>query len=51
MGPIESSNSDANLVVLHAQNDRYGLGPMKTSISSPKVAALHAKTTDEGWHL
>ena len=46
---METSNSDANKAVLHAQNDRRGLGPIETCNSAPKVALLHAKTTDEGW--
>ena len=25
------------------------MGPIETSYSDPKVAVLHAKTTDEGW--
>ena len=29
----ETSNSDANHVVLHAQNDRWGMGPLETSNS------------------
>ena len=27
----------------------WGLGPIETCNSGPKVAVLHAKTTDEGW--
>ena len=42
MGPIETSNSDANHVVLHAENDRWGLGPMETSISDANHDVLHA---------
>ena len=49
MGPNETSYSDANHVVLHAKNDRWGLGPMETINSGQNVADLHAKTTDEGW--
>ena len=41
--------SDANRVVLHAQNDRRGLGPIETFNSGPKVSVLLAKTTDECW--
>ena len=33
----------------YAQNDMWGLGPKETCNSGPKVALLHAKTTDEGW--
>ena len=46
LGPLETG---ANHAVLHAQNDRCGLGPIETCNSDPKVAVLHAKTTDEGW--
>ena len=38
MGPMDTSNSDANHVVLHAQKDRWGLGPMETSNSGDKHA-------------
>ena len=47
--PIETSNSGANHVDLNAQNDRWGLAQTETCNSGPKVAVLHAKTTDEGW--
>ena len=43
LGPIETSNSDANQVVLHAQNDRGSLGPMETSRSGANQAVLHAQ--------
>ena len=46
---METSNSGANHAVLHAQYDRWNLGPMETCNSGPEVAVLHAKTTDEGW--
>ena len=46
---METSYSGANNAVLHAQIDRWGPGPIETSISDPKVAVLNAKTTDEGW--
>ena len=46
---METSNSGANHAVLHAQNDGWGLGPIETYYSDPKLAVLHAKTTDEGW--
>ena len=49
LGPIETSNSDANYAVLYAQNDRSCLGPIETCNSSPKDAVLNAKTTDKGW--
>ena len=50
MGPIETSDSDANHAVLHAQNDKWGLGPIETCNSTPKRAVLLAKTADEGWN-
>ena len=40
---METSNSDANHAVLHAQNDRRGLGPMETSNSDANHAVLHAQ--------
>ena len=46
---METSNSGANHAVSHAQNDRRGMGPIETCNSGPKVAVLHAKTTDEVW--
>ena len=48
---METSNSEANQAVLHAQNDRWCLGPIEICYSSPKVAVLNAKTTDKGWDL
>ena len=33
MGPVNTSNSDANLSGLNAQNHRWRLGPIETSIS------------------
>ena len=45
---MKTSISGANDAVLHAQNDRCGLGLTETCSSDPKVAVLHAKTTDEG---
>ena len=48
-GPIETSISDANLAVLHAQNDRWCVGPIEICYSGTKVVVLHAKTSDEGW--
>ena len=44
---METSNSDANNVVLYAQNDRRGLGPMETSNSGANHAVLHAQMTGE----
>ena len=46
---METSISDANNAVLHAQNVWLGLGPTDTCYSAPKFTVLHAKTTDEGW--
>ena len=40
---METSNSDANHDVLHAQNDRGGLGPMETGFSGANHAVLHAQ--------
>ena len=40
---METSYSDANYVVLYAQNDRWGLGPMETSNSGANHAVLHAQ--------
>ena len=46
---METSDSGDNHAVLNAQNDRWGVGPIETSNSAPKVAVLHAKTANEGW--
>ena len=46
---METSISAANHAVFHAQINRRSLGPMKTCNSSPKVAVLISKTTNEGW--
>ena len=46
---METSNSDANHAVMHAQITRRCLGPIDTCNRDPKVAVFHAKTTDEGW--
>ena len=40
---MNTSNSDANHVVLHAQNDRSGLGPMETINSGANRAVFHAQ--------
>ena len=45
----ETSIYGANHADLHAQNDRWGLGPKQICNSAPKVAVLHAKTTEKGW--
>ena len=46
---METSNSGANHAVMHAQNDRWGLGPIDTGNSDAKVAVLHVKATNEDW--
>ena len=46
---METSYSGANYDVMHSQINRRSLGPIETCNSDPKVAVLHAKTTDEGW--
>ena len=46
---FETSNYGANHAVLHAQNDRCGLGPIETINSCRIVAVWVHKTTDEGW--
>ena len=43
LGPIETSNFDANLVVLHAQNDRFGLGPIENINSGHNGAVVNAQ--------
>ena len=45
---METSNSDANHDVFHSQKNWRSLGHIETCNSDPKVAVLHAKTTDEG---
>ena len=40
---MKISNSDANRVVLNAQNDSWGLGSMETRISGANHAVLHAQ--------
>ena len=37
MGPIETSISGANHAVLHAQNDRRGMGPIEPSFLTQKA--------------
>ena len=41
---METSNSDANHVVLHAQNDRGGLGPIETINSGHNVSVVGAQS-------
>ena len=48
LGPIETSNSDANRDVFHSHINRRSLGHIETCKSDPKAAVLHKKTTDEG---
>ena len=45
---METSNSGANHVVLHAQNDRCGLGPMETMVLI-MLFCMH-KTSGEDWY-
>ena len=40
---METSFSVANQAVLHAQNDRCGLGPIETSISGHNVAVVNSQ--------
>ena len=40
---METSNSGANHVVLHAQFTRRSLGPIETCNSGPTVIVLNAK--------
>ena len=40
---METSNSGANHAVLHAQNDRRGLGLIETINSSHNVAVVNAQ--------
>ena len=49
MAPIGTSVSEANHAVLHAQNDRRGLGPIEIRYSGTELAVLQTKTTDEDW--
>ena len=40
---MENSNSGANHAVLHAQNDRCGLGPLETINSGHIFAVVNAQ--------
>ena len=40
---METSNSGANHAVLHAQNDKCGLGPIETSYSGHNVAVVNSE--------
>ena len=46
---IETSDSDPNHVVLQAENDWWGLGPMETSNSGANQAVFHAQNDSEVW--
>ena len=46
---METNNSGANHAVLHAQDDRWGLGPIETINSGHNGAVVSAQTTDDGW--
>ena len=43
MRPMETRISGANHDVLHAQNDRRGLGPIETINSGQNVAVVNAQ--------
>ena len=45
---METSISCVNHAVLHAQNDRRGLGPIETCNYGDKVAVLNAKNHRRG---
>ena len=40
---METSYSDANHAVLHAQNDRWGVGPIESINSGHTVAVVNAQ--------
>ena len=40
---MEASDSGVNHTVLHAQNDRVGLGPRETSYSGHNVAVVNSQ--------
>ena len=40
---METSYSDANHIVLHAQNDMWGVGPMETSYSAVNHSVLSSQ--------
>ena len=46
---MDICKSGAICAVSHAKINRRCLGPIENCNSDPKVAILHAKTTDEGW--
>ena len=45
---METKYSDANHVVLYAQNDRWGEGPMETSDSGANHDVLYAQNNRWG---
>ena len=45
---METSTSGTNHNVIHAQNDRWGLGPMETSFQVLITMFFMHKTTNEG---
>ena len=45
---MDICKSGAICAVSHAKINRRCLGPIEKCNSDPKVAVLHAKTTDEG---
>ena len=51
LGPIETGNSDARHVVLHAETHRWVLGPIETCYSGPEVAVLRQKPQVGSIHL
>ena len=46
---METSNSGANHAVLHAQNDRWGLGAIETINSGHNIAVVNAQ--NHKWEL
>ena len=47
-GTNRQGHSGSKYAVLNSQINSWSLGPIETCNSDPKVAVLHAKTTDEG---
>ena len=50
LGPVETSNSDAKVAVLKAQNHRLRLGPIDKRHSGSKHAVLHLQI-NRPWRL
>ena len=48
---MEASYSDVNHAVLHAQNNRWSVGPIETINSGHTVVFWMHKATDDGWDL